>query len=71
MKRIFNYNKLLGKIKENGFTQKSLSKALDKDEGTISAKLNSRVSFTQDEIDGICELLDISSEEIGTYFFAR
>ena len=46
-------------------------KALDKDEGTISAKLNNRVSFTQDEIDGICELLDISNEEIGNYFFAR
>jgi hypothetical protein len=68
---VFNYGKLLGKIKENGLTQKSVAFALKADEGTISSKFKNRVSFTQSEIDGICELLDIPNEEIGAYFFAR
>ena len=43
----YNYSKLLGRIKEFDYTQKSLAKAIGKDECTISLKLNGRVSSRQ------------------------
>lgn len=67
---MYNYAKLLGRIKEYGFTQERLAKAIGKSEYTISAKLNNRGFFSQEEMDGICQALDIPSNEIGTYFFS-
>ena len=68
---VYNYSKLLGRMKERGYTQKSLAKEIRRDEGSISAKLNNKSNFTAVEIDSICELLDIDNNEIGTYFFAK
>ena len=65
------YSKLLGKIKECGFTQEQLAKAIDKNKSTLSAKLNGQFSFTTKEIDDICRVLDISNSEIGDYFFTK
>lgn len=67
----FNYSKLLGRIREFGITQEQLAKEIGKNEGTLSAKLNGRSAFTTKEIDDICKVLNISNNEIGTYFFAR
>lgn len=67
----FNYSKLLGKIKERGFTQKEVAKHIRINNGTLSTKLNNKSSFTADEIADICKLLDISKHEIGDYFFAE
>lgn len=64
-----NYSKLLGRIKECGFTQEQLAKAIGKNKGTLSAKLNGLSSFTTKEIDDICRVLDISNAQIGDYFF--
>ena len=64
-----NYGKLLGRIKECGFTQEKLAKAIGKNKSTISSKLNGRFLFTSKEIDDICKVLDISNDEIGEYFF--
>lgn len=67
----YNYSKLLGKIKECGLTQEQLAKAIGKNKGTISAKLNGRFSFNTKEIDDICRVLSISNNEIGNYFFTK
>jgi cyanate lyase len=67
----YNYSKLLGRIKECGFTQESLSKAIGKNKSTLSAKINGQFAFTQKEIDEICKVLDISNNEIGDYFFTK
>lgn len=67
----FNHSKLLGRIREHGLTQQSLAKALDVTPGTLSLKLKGKSAFTTEEIDNICECLNISSSEIGTYFFAK
>ena len=67
----YNYSKLLGRIKERGFTQEQLAKAIGKNKGTLSAKINGQFAFTAKEIDDICKVLDISNDEIGTYFFAE
>lgn len=66
----FDYSKLLGKIKEKGFTQESLAKYIGITAGVMSVKLNNQSPFKQKEIFIICEALDISIIEIGEYFFA-
>lgn len=66
----FNYSKLLGRMRECGFTQEQLAKAIGINKGTLSVKLNNRFSFTQEEILAICKLLNIPICEIGEYFYA-
>lgn len=65
----YNYSKLLGRMKECGFTQEQLAKEIGISEATLNAKLNNKFNFKADEIDAICRVLDISNEEIGEYFF--
>lgn len=66
----FDFSKLLGRIKECGYTQESLAKSIGKDKSTLSSKLNNKGEFKSGEIDAICKVLDISNDEIGDYFFA-
>ena len=65
----FDYSKLLGRIKEKGFTQESLAKLIGITPGVMSMKLNNQSNFKQKEIFAICDALDISVSEIGEYFF--
>lgn len=67
----YNYSKLLGRIRERGFTQEKLASEIDKDKSTLSAKLKGKSAFTTKEIDDICRVLDISNNEIVEYFFAQ
>ena len=67
----YNYSKLLGRMREYGFTQERLAEAIGINKTTLSAKLNNRFAFTQEEIDSICKVLDIPNEDIGEYFFAK
>jgi DNA-binding XRE family transcriptional regulator len=66
----FNHSKLLGRIRECGFTQATLAKAIGINKGTLSAKLNSQYYFTSAEMISICRVLDIAHKEIPQYFFA-
>ena len=68
---MYDYSKLLGKMKERGFTQEGLAAEIGVNEGTLSSKLNSKYAFKQNEMDAICRVLDIPNDEIGSYFFAR
>lgn len=65
----FNYSKLLGRIREFGFTQKDVADRIGINPTTLSLKLKHKARFTAIEIDAICKLLDITTEDIGTYFF--
>ena len=65
----FDHSKLLGRIKECGYTQKSLADAIQMSNGTLSLKLNNGSHFNSEEMDKIAKLLDISPCEIGEYFF--
>lgn len=67
----FNHKKLLGRIKEFGYTQGSLAKAVGMNAGTMSLKINNGSCFATDEIDAICEKLDIAPCDIGVYFFTK
>ena len=66
----FNYSKLLGRIRECGFTQEQLAKAIGISKYTLSAKLNNKFSFSQEEILAICKVLKIHISEIGEFFYA-
>lgn len=66
----FNYAKLLGRIRECGFTQEQLAKAIGISKGTLSAKLNNQFYFYSKEMYDICTVLNIPIIEIGEYFFA-
>ena len=65
----FNYSKLLGRIRECGFTQAELAKAIGISKYTLSAKLNNKFSFQQEEILAICKVLNIPVGEIGEFFY--
>lgn len=67
----YNYSKLLGKIKECGYTQEKLAIEIGRDKSSMSAKLNGKSAFTTKEIDCICKVLEISNNEIVDYFFTR
>ena len=66
---MFNHSKLLGKMREYGYTQGLLAKAIGINESTLNTKLTGKAYFTTKEIDKICELLNISNDEIGVHFF--
>lgn len=67
----FNHSKLLGKMRECGYTQEKLAEAIKMNKSTLSQKLTNKSHFGADEIDKICELLNISREDIGIYFFTQ
>lgn len=67
----FNYSKLLGKMRECGYTQEKVAKALKMNKGTLNAKINNKSCFTANEIDNIRVLLNITVAEIGNYFFTK
>lgn len=67
----WNYAKLRGRIKEYGYTQKTLANTININSSTLSEKLNNKYEFTVDEINAICKCLKIPKVEIGEYFFAQ
>lgn len=67
----FNHSKLLGRIRECGFSQERLAKAIGMSKGSLSAKLNNLFYFTAKDIYLICEVLNIPKSEICDYFFAE
>lgn len=67
----YNYSKLLGRIRECGFTQAELAKIIGINKGTLSAKLNNQFCFTTKEILAIGATLNIPKSEIGDYFFTE
>lgn len=64
-----NYAKLNWKISEVCGSQASLAKRIGLSEHTVSKKLNQRAEFKSSEILKIAEVLGITCEEIGDYFF--
>lgn len=66
---MFNYSKLLGKLKEKGYTQGELAHAINISANALSNKILGKSSFSNLEIKAICDILDISNVDVGTYFF--
>ena len=68
---VYDYSKLLGKIKECGFTQETLAKHIGIAESSMCLKLNNKAKWNQIEVSLICEALGIARDEIGAYFFTK
>lgn len=71
VKKVFDYSKLRGKIKEMFGTQAKFAKAMGMSTVTLSAKLNGTVQFTAPEMNKACEVLGVSVEFIPLYFFTE
>lgn len=65
----YNYSKLLGRMKELGYTQAKLAKEIGISKATLNAKLNNWFPFTTDEIIAICKVLKIPTKEITKFFY--
>lgn len=67
----YNYSKLVGRIKECGYSQKRLAEAVGMCEASLNLKLKNRTNFRQDEIVKISTALGIPLAECDQYFFAH
>lgn len=67
----FNYSKLRGRIKEKYVTQGAFAKELGISSVSLSAKLNNRIEFTQNEMGRCCELLEIPKDYIPIFFYSK
>lgn len=66
----FDYSKLLGRIREYGYTQKTLAAAIVMSVSQLNQCLKNKSNFKHSKILAICNVLDISIDEIGLYFYA-
>ena len=67
----FRYNKLRGRIIEIFGSQAKFAEAIRVSEQTVTAKLNGRSPFSQDDIVTWSEALEIEQCDIGSYFFTQ
>lgn len=67
----FDFSKLLGRIKEYGYTQERLAEEVGMTIATMSLKLNNKAYFKQPEIEKIRKILRIDIDEVGVYFFTQ
>ena len=63
------YGALRERIRAKFRTTEAFADAMGKDRSTVSQKLNGIVSWTQDEMELACELLEIPKTDIPKYFF--
>lgn len=68
---IYNYSKLLGRIKEKFNCNVNFAIKMGFSERTLSLKLNNKMDFRQNEIDKACILLEIPINEVHDYFFTK
>lgn len=66
----YDYSKLLGRMREKGYTQEKLARSIGISECSVNFSLNNKRNFRQDEIIKITGALDIPNEKIEEYFFA-
>ncbi len=67
----YNYSLLRKKIKRNFDTQDEFANAIGIGRVTLSQRLNGKSFFSQNEIEKISKLLNISKEDIPKYFFNK
>ena len=67
----FNYRKLRGRIREIFGTQEEFAKSMNLSTTSISAKLNNKIEWSQQEINRAAEVLNIPDNKVFTYFFTE
>lgn len=71
MSIVYDYSKLLGKIKEKYGTQKEFAKALGVGNTSLSQRLNNHLEWTQDEMKKTMILFNEPLNKINEYFFTK
>ena len=71
MTNVKTYPKLRGKIIEVYGSQNAFAKAIGKSEQTVIAKFKGKSAFSQADIIAWSNALDITKDEVGTYFFSE
>ena len=73
LKLILDFNKLRGRIKEKLKSEANFADKIGISQASLSSKFNNRSDFTASEISRACDedVLDISIDEIGQYFFTK
>lgn len=66
---MINSNKVKGKMRELGLTQKKVATELKIAEPTVNQKINNQRPFTLSEIEDLIKILKIPNEEFNHYFF--
>ena len=66
---IFNFDKLLGRIKEKYKTNAAFCVKLKMSEKSFSEKINNKKDFKSREVVKMQQLLEISKEEIPIFFY--
>ena len=67
----YNYDKLLGKMREKRFTQDILAEKIGISATSMNLTLNNKRDFKQEEILDVCKCLNIPMSKIPEYFFCR
>lgn len=65
----YNYAKLTGRMRERGYTQENLAKAIGISACSLNLTLNNKRDFRQDEILKASDVLDIPAKDFHAYFF--
>ena len=65
----FDYSKLLGRMKECGYTQEKLANAIGITKSTLNQNLKNKANFNHPEMQKICKVLNITGEEVYVIFF--
>lgn len=66
---MLNGNKIKGRMRELGVIQADVAKELNLAEASVSLKLSGKRPMDLDEAKKLADLLNISKEEFGAYFF--
>lgn len=67
----FNYNKLKGRIIEKCGTYSKFAETMGITSTTMSAKINGKSEFSQEEILKAIKILQLDCTDIPNYFFAN
>lgn len=67
---MLNGNKIKGRMRELGIVQADVAKRLNVAEATVSLKLNGKRPMDLDEAKELADMLNISNEQFGAYFFS-
>lgn len=68
---MYNYSKLLGAIREKGFTQDQIARILGISGTSLTAKLKNKSQFKQDEMREILTVLGLPIDAVSSYFFQK
>ena len=71
MNPVFDYSKLLGRLREKNITQDAFAERIGLSRTALNLRLNNKADFKAKEIKRGCESLGIPKDDIPLYFFCE